>query len=108
MNQGPPAMNRLLHFSFALFADHKEIDQTVDFALDRLVRDGNLLGHRVPGLRCYLTNVQSAHQPVDPCFRVGYGLWRVRTYYEWNKAGMRYEFWKPSKGRFEGFRLSRV
>src|ERR1700733_12622122 len=98
MNQRPPTPNRLLNLCFVFFSNHESIDQTVDLALDGLVRNRYFLWHSGP--RCTYTNVlqQSANQTAEP--RIDWGLshfWalkRLLTFHEWKKSCMRYGFWK--------------
>src|SRR5262249_52169774 len=41
----PPALHRLLDLGLGFLAFHRGVDQLIDFALDGLVRDGDLLRH---------------------------------------------------------------
>jgi hypothetical protein len=50
MNEVPPAADGLLDLGLGFFAYNQGIDQPVDLALDRLIRDRNFLRHEFFGL----------------------------------------------------------
>ena len=53
MNEIPPTANGLLNLGLGFFAHNQGIDQPVDLALDRLIRDRNFLRHEVFGLSLF-------------------------------------------------------